>query len=61
MIKDRNKELMAQKTLELFKDDDLRGKLGKAGRENSKQYKVENVSKKWNEFIENISINKENI
>ena len=61
LIKDRNKELMAQKTLELFKDDDLRGKLGKAGRENSKQYKVENVSKKWNEFIENISINKENI
>lgn len=54
LIKNRNKEIMAKKVLDLLNDIELRKKLGKKGREYSEQYKIENVSKKWNEFINKI-------
>ena len=54
LIKNRNKELMAKKIIDLINDDDLRVRIGTDGRKLAEKYKIENVSIIWNNFIRKI-------
>lgn len=54
LINNRNKEIMAKKILELMENSELKVQLGNAGRKFAEKYKIENVSREWEEFISNI-------
>ena len=54
LIKNRNKELMAKKIIDLINDEDLRVRIGTDGRKLAEKYKIENVSIIWNNFIRKI-------
>lgn len=54
LIKNRSKEIMSKKILELMENLELRRQLGRAGRKLAEKYKIDNVSKEWEEFISNI-------
>ena len=54
IIKNRDKEKMAKVICDLIQKEDERKRLGNKGREYSKEYKKEVISKKWFEFIENL-------
>lgn len=55
LIKNRNKEEMTEILVKLAEDYTLRKKVGEKGREMSEIYRKENISKKWFEFLEDIS------
>lgn len=54
LIKNRSKEIMAKKILDLLHDKEQAKKIGRVGRKKSEKYVIENVSKEWNNFINNI-------
>jgi len=54
LIKDRNMHEMAQKSLTLLNDFNLRKMIGKNGKEHAENYKKENIAKIWIDFIEKI-------
>lgn len=54
LIKNRSREIMSKKILELVENLELRRQLGRAGRKLAEKYKIDNVSKEWEEFISNI-------
>ena len=54
LIKNRSKEKMASKIIELIDDKNLRKSMGDSSRVNSLKYSKENVSRMWFEFLENI-------
>lgn len=51
-IKNRNKDEMANKIIELIESKELRKKMGEEGRKLSTQYKKEEVAKIWYNFID---------
>lgn len=55
LIKNRDIEEMSKKSYDILNDINLRKKLGRYGRKCSENYKQENISKKWMEFIRKIS------
>ncbi len=55
IVKDRNKEEMANKICLLIEDLNERNKLGKCGREDSKKYNKSLISENWFSFIEKIT------
>ena len=54
LIKNRNKQQMADKIIELIENKELREKMGKESRINSYKYSKESISKKWLEFLATI-------
>lgn len=54
LIPNRNNEQMAQKISELISNKELRSKIGQTARQDSAKYKMEEVQKKWYDFINNI-------
>ena len=58
LIENRNKEEMADKINELMINEELRQTIGEKAREESQQYKVEQVEKMWYELIEKDCFNK---
>ncbi len=54
LIKDRFKQNMADKVIELIDNKKLRITMGSKGRENSNNYSKENISKKWLDFLAKI-------
>lgn len=52
LIKNRNKEEMANKILELINDKELKEKMGKNALNTSKDYLSENIKKKWVDIFE---------
>ena len=52
LIKNRNKEEMAQKIINLIDNKDLRISMGNKSRENSYKYSKENISNKWFDLLE---------
>lgn len=54
LIKNRNKDEMVEILVKLAQNYEMREKLGNAGREKSKEYTKENISKKWFDFLESI-------
>lgn len=54
LISNRDKKKMADKINRLIIDEELRKKIGQKARENSLQYKMENVEKIWYKFIDDI-------
>ncbi len=51
LIKDRNKEEMANKICSLIEDEKLRASLGKDAYNNAKKYSYDNIKAKWLYFI----------
>lgn len=56
LIKNRSKEDMANKILNLIEDISLRESMGKRSRQNSYKYSKQTVAKQWFEFLEDMNI-----
>ena len=54
LIENRNKNLMAEKIINLIDDVDLRKNLGKNAIENSKKYSFDCIKEKWLDFLKKI-------
>lgn len=54
LVSNRDKKEMADIIGKLIEDQELRNKIGQAGREKSKLYKKENISKQWFKFLDEI-------
>lgn len=52
LIKNRNKQKMASKIIQLIDDKELRDNMGKKSRENISKYSKENISKQWFKLLE---------
>jgi glycosyltransferase involved in cell wall biosynthesis len=52
IIKNRNKEEMAKKIVELFEDKNKLKELGNSAREKSLKFSEENIKSKWKELVE---------
>lgn len=56
LIKNRSKEDMANKILNLIEDISLRESMGERSRQNSYKYSKQTVAKQWFEFLEDMTI-----
>jgi glycosyltransferase involved in cell wall biosynthesis len=54
LIENRNKTEMANCIIKLIENQNLRKEMGQCGKKMSKKYCKENVSKQWNNFLNNI-------
>lgn len=54
LIPNRDKTMMAEKSIQLMQDIEKRKSLGEKGREKSTKFTKEEIGRKWYEFIENI-------
>lgn len=54
LIKNRSKEIMAKKILDVLNDKELSKNMGQVGRKKSEKYIIENVARQWNDFINKI-------
>nr|WP_284693956.1 glycosyltransferase [Paeniclostridium ghonii] len=52
LIKNRDKQKMGKKIIQLIDDKELRDNMGKKSRENISKYSKENISKQWFELLE---------
>ena len=60
LIKNRSKELMAKKIIDLMRNDELKQRLGENARKMAEKHKIENVSIEWNKFFNKICEEYEN-
>ena len=56
LVPDRSINKMAEISCDLLNDLNLRRRIGQCGRDHSNQYKKENISKKWLDFLTNINL-----
>ena len=60
LIHDRDKDKMANKTIELINDKNKLNEFGKNARDKAEEYTFDNIKNKWLEFVTNIIEEKEN-
>ena len=51
IIKDRNKELMKKKILEIMNSRDVRNEIGNNAKINAEKYYIENVVNEWKKIL----------